>query len=83
MQSTIEAVRAEALFASSLQSSDQPVAREIRGAVTATLRQLGMRECAARVAVEFGEHPETAVARMSWALSMIRTVYPTGTLILA
>jgi hypothetical protein len=28
------------------------------------------------VAGEFGDHPDTAVARMSWALATIQTVYP-------
>ena len=31
---------------------------------------------AARVTVEFGDHPDTAVARMSWALATIHAVYP-------
>ena len=75
--STVEAVRADALFVSSLQSSDRPAADELRDAVASTLRRLGLRECAARVATEFGEHPETAVGRMTWALEMVRTVYPT------
>jgi len=29
------------------------------------------------MAGEFGDHPDTAVARMSWALATIQTVYPT------
>jgi hypothetical protein len=78
MASTVETVRAEALFASSLQSSEQPAADEVRVAVAATLRRLGVRGCAARVAGEFGEYPETAVNRMNWALSMVRSVYPTA-----
>jgi len=28
------------------------------------------------MAGEFGDHPDTAVARMSWALATIETVYP-------
>jgi hypothetical protein len=77
MPSSVEAVRAEALFASILQSSDEPAADEVRVAVISTLRRLGLRGCATRVAGEFGEHPETAVNRMVWALSVVRTVYPT------
>jgi hypothetical protein len=76
MVSNVEAVRAEALFASSLQSSEDPAADEVLRAVATTLRRFGMRGCATRVAGEFGEHPETAVHRMTWALEMIRTVYP-------
>ena len=73
---TSEAVRAEALFASPLQPSRPPSPDQIRRAVAAALEQLGIRGCAARVAGEFGDHPDTAVARMSWALATIHTVYP-------
>jgi hypothetical protein len=76
MATTFEAVRAEALFASDLQSSQSPARGEIRGAVAATLRRMGVQGCAARVAGEFGDHPETAVARMTWALNQIRATYP-------
>jgi hypothetical protein len=76
-RTTFDTVRAEALFASPLQSSDQPSADQVRDAVITTLRVLGMRGCAAQLAGEFGDHPETATARMSWALAAIRTAYPT------
>jgi hypothetical protein len=74
---TVEAVRAEALFVSTLQCSEGPAADAVRDAVRDSLRALGRLECAARVALEFGEHPETAVGRMNWALQMVRSVYPT------
>jgi hypothetical protein len=61
------AVRADALFASALQRSDQPTARQVRQAVAAGIRQFGSRGCAGRVAQEYGEHPELAAARMRWA----------------
>ena len=73
---TFEAVRAEALFLSILQPSGSPSPDQIRGAVTTTLRRLGVRGCAAQVAGEFGDHPDTAVTRMSWALATVNTVYP-------
>ena len=76
MSTSFEAVRAEALFASTLQSSEMPSAEQVRGTVAATLRRLGMRGCAAQVAGEFGDHPETAVARMTWALATVRAAYP-------
>jgi hypothetical protein len=76
MATTFEAVRAEALFASDLQSSQAPAGGEIRSAVAATLRRIGIQGCAARVASEFGDHPETAVARMAWALVQVRATYP-------
>jgi hypothetical protein len=75
MDSTFEAVRAEALFASTLQMSQGPVDADVRAAVTTTLRRIGVQGCAARVATEFGDHPECATNRMGWALRMIRHAY--------
>jgi hypothetical protein len=74
-KNTFEAIRAEALFASTIQSSDLPSAAEVRGAVATTLRRLGIRGCAAEVAGEYGEHPDTACARMVWALATVRATY--------
>ena len=58
-----------ALFASSLQPSDRPDPAQVLAAITATFDALGDTGCAARVAQEFGDHPETAVPRMRWARS--------------
>lgn len=73
---TFEAVRAEALFLSTLQPSGSPSPDQIRRAVAAMLRRLGVGGCAAQVAGEFGDHPDTAAGRMSWALATVSTVYP-------
>ena len=73
---TFEAVRAEALFLSALQPSGAPSPGQVRRAVATTLRRLGVRGCAAEVAGEFGDHPDTAVARMSWALATVHAIYP-------
>ena len=73
---TFEAVRAEALFVSALQPSGSPSPDQIRRAVAVALQRLGVRGCAAQVAGEFGDHPDTAVARMSWALATINTAFP-------
>jgi hypothetical protein len=73
---TFEAVRAEALFASDLQCSQAPKGDEVRTAVAATLRRFGIQGCAAQVAGEFGDHPDTAVTRMAWALALVRSTYP-------
>ena len=75
MFSTFEAVRAEALFLSCLQSSESPGREQVRAAIADTLRRFGTRGCAAQVAGEFGDHPETAVCRMRWALATVRSVY--------
>jgi hypothetical protein len=61
------AVWADALFVSVLQGSDKPDAGQIRRAIAAVVRAYGSQGCAQRVAQEFGDHPETAVARMRWA----------------
>jgi hypothetical protein len=63
--------RAEALFTSALQRSDRPTVGQIRDAIAASLRIHGGSDgCAAALAAEYGEHPETASARMRWALSL-------------
>jgi hypothetical protein len=73
---TLEAARAGALFLSVLQPSGSPAPDQIRRTVTTTLQRLGVRGCAAQVAGEFGDHPDTAAARMSWALAAVDTAYP-------
>jgi hypothetical protein len=73
---TFEAVRAEALFVSTLQPSESAPPDQVRRAVATTMRQLGIGGCTAQMAREFGDHPDTAPARMTWALAAIRSVYP-------
>jgi hypothetical protein len=65
------AVCADALFASMLQRSDGPSPDEVRKAIAVAVRAYGGRGCAERVAQEFGDHPEIAVARMRWALRVV------------
>lgn len=65
---------AEALFASSLRPSDRPAREQVEAAISATLGALGITGCVGAMAQEFGEHPETAPARMRWALGMVRTL---------
>jgi len=69
------AVKADALFASLLQRSDEPSAGQVRKAVAAAMHAYGGRGCAARVAQEFGDHPETAVVRMRWACGVVGEVF--------
>ena len=61
------AVWADALFVSVLQRCDHPSAGQVQQAVAKAVCVFGPRGCAERVAQEFGDHPETAVARMRWA----------------
>lgn len=64
---SIRVARADAVFASALQRSAEPTAGQVRRAVAEAVRAFGSRGCAARVAQEFGDHPEMAAARMRWA----------------
>ena len=68
-------VWADALFASMLQRSDGPSAGQVRKAVVAATRAYGGRGCAEWVAQEFGDHPDTAVARMRWAREVVGEVF--------
>jgi len=68
------ALWADALFVSVLQRSDKPDAGQVRQAVVAAVRAYGDQGCAQRVAQEFGDHPETAVARMHWARAVVGTM---------
>jgi hypothetical protein len=64
-----------ALFASSLQRSDNPSTGQIRQAIAAAVHAYGGPGCAERVAQEFGDHPETAVMRMRWARAVASEVF--------
>jgi hypothetical protein len=66
------AVWADALFVSAMQRSDKPSKGQVLKAIAAAVRAYGDRGCAEQVAQEFGDHPETAVARMRWARAMAR-----------
>ena len=61
---------AEALFVSMLQCSDRPSTGQARQAIAAAIHAYSGRGCAERVAQEFGDHPESAVVRMRWALAV-------------
>jgi hypothetical protein len=68
---SIATARADALFASALQRSDQPSVAQIHQAIAVAVRAFGTQGCAAQVAQAFGEHPETAVPRMRWARAAV------------
>jgi len=67
--------RCEALFASDLQHSQHPDPTDVRAAVARTISQLGETACLARMAQEFGDHPEEAAARMRWARAVVESAY--------
>jgi len=68
-------VRAEAVFASALQPSEAPDPERVRHVVTVTVGELGVAGCAARVAQEFGDHPDLAVTRMRWARRLVEPAF--------
>jgi hypothetical protein len=68
---SISTARADALFVSALQRSEEPSVAQVQLAIAAAIRAFGARGCAARVAQEYGEHPETAVPRMRWARAVV------------
>ncbi len=63
----IRDARCLALFASGLQPSDMPTAEMVATAVNRAVRRLGVRGCVARMAQDFGDHPDAAATRMRWA----------------
>ena len=63
--------RCTALFASGLQRSDALNGDAVAEAVRQTVRQFGVRGCAARMAQEFGDHPDAAASRMRWVRQLI------------
>jgi hypothetical protein len=79
---SLNQVRAEALFAWTVQPSDQPTAAQVQAAIMQTVRRLGCRGCAAQMAQEFGDTPDTALIRMRWARGAVGEVFsirPAGT----
>ena len=71
----ISGARANALFASPLQRSDDLSAGQARQAIATAIGAYGARGCAARVAQAYGEHPDTAPTRMRWALAAVASAF--------
>lgn len=70
------ALCAEALFSTHVQQSDQWPPSSIRAAVAFRVAMMTASEIAAMVAQEFGDHPETAVARMQWCRRAVADALP-------
>jgi hypothetical protein len=77
------AARADALFASALQRSDEPNARQVEYAITTAIGALGELGCAARVAQAYGEDQQTAITRMRWARTAVADAFGLNPLALA
>ena len=72
-------ILASAPFVSGLQRCEEPGVGQVRQAVIATIRAFGYSGCVARVAQEFGDHPDTAVIRMRWARSAVHGAFADAT----
>ncbi|BFU45390.1 hypothetical protein [Krasilnikovia sp. MM14-A1004] len=72
---SINTVRSQALFVSTLQPSDNASPGQVRDAIMAAVRRFRGRGCAALMAQEFGDHPESAAARMRWARSEVAATF--------
>ena len=68
---SVHVLQADALFASTLQRGEEMSVSQIRQAIAASLAGYGAAGCAGRVTQEFGDHPETAAARMRWARTVV------------
>jgi hypothetical protein len=66
MATMTRAAIAEALFVSDLEPSQNPSGQTIQDVIDRMTRQYGPDGCAARMASEFGDHPDLAVRRMTW-----------------
>jgi hypothetical protein len=75
MTTTLDAVRAAALFASDLVPDQHPGPEQVRRAVTAVLHRHGAGWCGAQVAGEFDAEPAAAARRMAWVLRVVRDCY--------
>jgi hypothetical protein len=65
---------AEALFVSDLQPSQTPSTQMINATIYRMIQRHGVDGCAARMATEFGDHPDLAVRRMIWVRRIMSTV---------
>ena len=68
--------RCAALFVFALQNGDAVGDMVVRAAIRRIIRELGTRGCAAWVAQEYGDHPDTAAARMRWASCAVAQAFP-------
>jgi hypothetical protein len=66
---------AQVLFTTTLQASEHPTDERVRAAIGERLRTIGPDACAAHVAQEAGDHPETYRERMHWALYTVERAY--------
>jgi hypothetical protein len=66
MSTMTRSLAAEALFVSDLQPAQAPSAEVVHATIDRMIERYGAQGCAARMASEFGDHPDQAVRRMIW-----------------
>jgi hypothetical protein len=81
MSSAANAARYDALFASGARRCEVLSPARLAEVIIRTLGALGSVGCAAVVAQEFGDYPETAVARMRWAHAQVDRAFPAGVVV--
>jgi len=74
MTTTTKTRVAEALFVSDLQPPQTPSPQMINIAIDRMIQRYGPDGCAARMASEFGDHPEQAVRRMIWVRRIMSSI---------
>jgi hypothetical protein len=70
-----DSARCAALFVWVQQRRDLNGGETVRTAINRAIRDFGVDGCTARVAEEFGDHPDTAVARMRWVRAVIAQTF--------
>jgi hypothetical protein len=72
----LTAARAQALFTSDISASSTLSRDTVTVAIRRSVRAFGgTRGCAAEVAATYGDRPETAAARMRWALAVVSSYF--------
>lgn len=74
---SVEVARREALFLANVSTGDHLNRTEMDAAIRQAVRSHGgTRGCAADMAREFGDYPDTAPERMRWARERVAATYP-------
>jgi hypothetical protein len=71
----LTADRAEALFCFTLHQPRPDSGDAVRHAIHDAIAFWTVEGCAALVAQEFGDHPDTAVARMGWCRTAVEAAF--------
>ncbi|HEX3337184.1 MAG TPA: hypothetical protein VHS54_12050 [Jatrophihabitans sp.] len=73
--SETDSARCAALFVSVQQRRDLIGGEAVQEAINRAISEFGTNGCTARVAEEFGDHPDTAVARMRFVRAVLERTF--------